>query len=105
MKNKIIESILEAEKETEDIYSKAKLESTQIISTAEEQNTNIKNSAQETSKKMLKGQLEENENKCKQQFEETLGDYNAQAKALEQNAEKNYKKAVDVILKKLEKLN
>lgn len=105
MKNKIIEAILEAEKETENIYSQAKLESSKIISNAEEENTKTKNSAQESSKKMLREQTLESEDKCKQQFEQTLQEYNNTAKVLEQNAKNNYAKAVDVILKKLYKLN
>ncbi len=103
MKNKIIESILKAEKETEKMYSSAKTESLKIVSKAEEDNIKIKNNAQESSKKMLKEQTLLNEEKFKKQFDEALLEYVKQAEELEKNAQKNYDKAINVIFKKIEK--
>ncbi len=103
VKNKIIESILKAEEASEKLSNNARVESVKIVSKAEEENAKIKNDAQESSKKMLKQQTQINEEKFHTEFETSLQEYNKKAEDLTKNAEKNYEKAISVILKKLQK--
>lgn len=103
VKNKIIESILKAEEKSEKLSSNAKAESVKIVTKAEEENAKLKNDAQESSKKMLKQQTQINEDKFRAEFETSLQEYNARAEELTKNAEKNYDRAINIILKNIQK--
>ena len=72
MKNKVIENILSAEKEAEQIQIKAKERALKIVSSAEEESLKIKFDAQENAKVLLKKQLAEAETEAKKNFEEQL---------------------------------
>lgn len=101
MKNKVIENILTAEKQAEQIQIKAKEEALKIVSSAEEESLRIKSEAQENAKKLLKEELIKAEDIAKQTFDNNLKDYEIQASKLETTAKANFEKVVKEIIKKI----
>ena len=101
MGNKIIDDILLAEKQSEQIISKAKQDAIKALTQAEEKSLSVKTSAQEKFKEDLNNFVIECEEECKVNYKENLATYVKTAEELERRAEENIEKAVKVIVDKI----
>lgn len=101
MKNKVIESILKAETEAENILQKAKEQALKKVAEAETKSDKEKNGLIEASKQILKNQIVEFENKSQREFEENLKSYSEQADKIANNAKLKFDNAIQVLLKKI----
>jgi len=101
MKNKVIEAILKAESQADDLQQKGKQESLKIVTEAENKSQKIKQEAQDYAKATLKQKTYEAEEEAKNNYNATIKEYELQADRIEQEAVKNYDKAVALILSKI----
>ncbi len=101
MKNKVIESILKAETEAENIQQQAKEQALKKVADAEAKSDKEKNGLVEASKQILKNQIAEFENKSIREFEENLNSYYEQADRIASSAKLNFDNAIKILLQKI----
>lgn len=101
MKNKVIDSILNAEKNAENIIIEAKEKASKMVMEAEANKEKSENELVETSKILLKSQTEEFEKSAKLDFENTLKTYSEEAERVCVLAKSNFSKAINVLLQNI----
>jgi vacuolar-type H+-ATPase subunit H len=101
MSNKIIDEILQAEKQSEQIVAQSKQEAIKSLTKAEEKAVKIKFEADQKYKEDMKLYQQNCEIENKQKYQATMDEYKKSAQDLTKNAEKNLNKAVEIIVKKI----